>query len=122
MEIRRLYEVMVLSVPTASEAEHAALVGSIAQTIQQHGGTVLHQTTWGKRLLAYPIQKHREGWYDLFYVAAYPSQIAPVEQWLKLQPNVLRYMVVRVNRAHLAVLQKQYNLTLPEGVSVARPK
>jgi small subunit ribosomal protein S6 len=122
MEIRRLYELIVLSVPTPTEAEHATLVESIAQTIQQNGGTVLYQTTWGKRRLAYPIQKHREGWYDLFYVAAYPSQLAPVEQWLKLHANVLRYMFVRVNRAHLAVLQKRYNLSLPEGVSVARPK
>jgi len=122
MEIRRLYELLVLSAPTLSEPEHAALMESIGRTVQQNGGTVLYQTVWGKRLLAYPIQKHREGWYSLFYVAAYPSQLVPVEQWLKLQPHVLRYMFVRVNRAHLAVLQKQYNLTLPEGVSVARPK
>ncbi len=122
MEIRRLYELLVLSVPTMSEAEHAALTESIVRTVQQNGGAVLYQTSWGKRLLAYPIQKHREGWYDLFYVAAYPSQVVPVEQWLKLRTDVLRYMFVRVNRAHLAVLQKQYNLALPEDVSVARPK
>ncbi|MCS7313756.1 MAG: 30S ribosomal protein S6, partial [Acidobacteria bacterium] len=107
MEIRRLYELLVLSAPTLSEPEHRALMEDIVRTVQQNGVTVLHQISWGKRLLAYPIRKHREGWYSLFYTAAYPSQLVPVEQWLKLQPQVLRYKFVRVNRAHLAVLKKQ---------------
>ena len=122
MEVRRAYELLVLSRPSLSDEDRQALLAAIRKTIEEAGGEVFHTDTMGKRMLAYPVEKEREGYYDLFYFAAYPSQLAPIERWLKLNTHVLRYMMVRINRAHFEYIRKKAEITLPEGVSLARPK
>ena len=122
MEVRRAYEVMLLVRPDLSDEDREKLWQEFAAVLEKNGCELFHRSTMGKRQLAYPIERYEEGHYELFYIAAYPSQLPPVERWLKLNPNVLRYMMVRINRAHLEYLQETQSIKLPPNVSVARPK
>ena len=50
---------------------------------------------WGKRYLAYPIKKNKEGYYVFFEANADPKNISEIERNLQYTEDVLRYMFVR---------------------------
>lgn len=122
MEVRRAYEWTLLLRPDLDEEGRQEVLKKVEETFKKNEIEVFHRSTLGKRQLAYPVEKYREGYYDIFYIAAYPSQLEPVERWLKLNRDILRDLRVRITRAHRDYLIKTQNLTFPENVSFARVK
>jgi len=53
---------------------------------------------WGKRRLAYPIRKQREGYYVVMQVQLPPEAISELERRLELSEEVLRYLLVRTDK------------------------
>jgi len=58
-------------------------------------GQVTKIDRWGKRKLAYEIDKQRDGFYVLMYAEIDPQNLPELERNLRLSPNVLRYLLVR---------------------------
>jgi small subunit ribosomal protein S6 len=58
------------------------------------GGEVLAVEHWGKRQLAYPIKKHDNGYYVVVQVRTTPESLPEFERAIKLDEEVLRYLVV----------------------------
>src|SRR5262249_2829488 len=74
------------------EALGAAL-DAISQRITDNGGSVTGVDRWGKRKLAYPIKKHRDGFYTLIVFGLDAARIPALRQTLGLQEDVLRLTV-----------------------------
>lgn len=94
----RPYELMVLINPEVTDEALDATVNRISEIITQAGGEVTHvkrDTPWGRRRLAYPIQRFRDATYVLYHFKAAPSQIKEAERDLKLDERVIRYLLVR---------------------------
>jgi small subunit ribosomal protein S6 len=65
--------------------------------IQNAGGEIVARNDWGRRRLAYPIQKIHDGYYTTLFIELPGSAVRSVERSLELTEDVLRYLVVRVD-------------------------
>ncbi len=92
----RTYELVVIIYPEAEEEELTAIMDKIGQVITTNGGQVLETKVWGRRRLAYPIRKFREGYYVMMQVELEKNSIGELERNLKLTEEVIRHLLVRV--------------------------
>lgn len=97
----RPYELMVILVPDQPEAETQAAVEAVVGYITDENGTIDSLSTdspWGRRRLAYTIRHegvdYRDGFYALAYFTAMPDAISNIERELKLDVNVIRYLLL----------------------------
>ncbi len=85
------YEIVAVLRPDLDEEGLVAALDRIKQRIAEHGGSVTSMDRWGKRKLAYPIQKHRDGYYALFVFTLDPAHITPLRQILGLNEELFRF-------------------------------
>ena len=90
------YEITVIVKPNLEEEAVNAEFAHVEELIDRFGGTVEKVDDWGKRRLAYEIQKLNEGFYRFFTVSAEPSMPAEVEARIRLRENVLRYLIISI--------------------------
>jgi len=90
------YEITVIVKPNLEEEAVNAEFAHVEELITRFGGTVEKVDDWGKRRLAYEIQKLNEGFYRFFTVSAEASLPAEVESRIRLRENVLRYLIISV--------------------------
>jgi small subunit ribosomal protein S6 len=87
------YEIVAVLRPDLEEEAIDAGIARIHQRITEHGGTVASTERWGKRRLAYAIQKYRDGFYVLSVFSLDPGQVGRLRQILGLQEDLLRFVV-----------------------------
>lgn len=84
---------MLIITPDHEENEAEALIDNVKGIIEG-GGNLIHLDVWGKRRLAYPIQKRSEGYYAVYVFECDPSFVAQVNQALRVIEAILRHMIV----------------------------
>jgi small subunit ribosomal protein S6 len=89
------YELAIVLKPTLEEEPRKAEFERILGLITRFGGTVEKVDEWGRRRLAYEIQKCNEGFYSFITFTAESDAPAEIEQRLRIMENVLRYLIVR---------------------------
>ena len=94
----RRYELMLVFRPDAPDERIAAIVDRTTRQIATDGGQIIKVAPWGRRRLAYPIARHREGAYHIVVFEAPTTAIAEVERGLLITEEVLRHLVVRQER------------------------
>ena len=87
------YEIVAVLRPDLEEEAVNAAIARIHQRITEHGGIVTNTDRWGKRRLAYAIQKYRDGLYVLSVFSLGSGQVARLRQTLGLQEDLLRFVV-----------------------------
>ena len=98
----REYELMFVVDPRLTDEETVALTDQYREMIQSAGGEIFKEESWGKRKLAYQINKLSEGSYMLFFVRSEDGNVfAEVEQRMRQNENVLRYLSVRTDAGRL---------------------
>jgi len=85
------YEIVAVLRPDLDEAGLGAALERITQRITEHGGALKSQERWGKRKLAFPIKKSRDGYYVLLVFALDPDRSAALRQVLGLNEDLLRF-------------------------------
>jgi small subunit ribosomal protein S6 len=91
----REYELMVVLDPNLDEAAIEALNTRIQNMVTQRGGTLESVESWGRKRLAYPIGRYRDGVYILSRFQMPPNAAAEIERALKLTESVIRHLLVR---------------------------
>jgi len=91
----KAYELLFFVAPTLEEETRANVMGRIESTITAGEGTIDNVDEWGKRKLAYEINKLSEGDYILIDFHADPDHIAELDRVLRINDNVQRHMIVR---------------------------
>ncbi|MEP6852343.1 MAG: 30S ribosomal protein S6, partial [bacterium] len=91
----RRYEVMVILDPTLEERTIAPSLDAFLNVIKTDGGSVDKVDIWGKRRLAYEIDKHGEGIYAVVDLNAEPASVLELDRQLNLNESVLRTKVLR---------------------------
>lgn len=79
------------------EANLNAAAERISNLVGANGGEIVYRSDWGRRRLAYPIRKHTDGYYTTLYITLPGAAVKSVERGLRLNEDVLRYLVVRVD-------------------------
>ncbi len=91
----RPYELVFIAHPDLDESAFQAVVERVKQAIVEQGGTVTKTDIWGKRPLAYPIRKRREGYYVLMHMDMPAPALARLERFMRLQEPIMRFLFVR---------------------------
>jgi small subunit ribosomal protein S6 len=91
----RHYEVMVILDPTLEERTIAPSLDAFLNVVKQDGGTVEKVDVWGRRRMAYEINKHAEGIYAVVDLQANPAAVQELDRQLNLNESVLRTKVIR---------------------------
>jgi len=92
----RKYELVCIIHPDQDEAAFNTLIEKIKAWITDTGGTVDKMDVWGRKKLAYLIRKQKEGQYVLFNISLPPSAAATLDQNIRFQEAVIRYMITAV--------------------------
>ena len=89
------YEVLLLLDPELSDEKQTEIVERVKTLVEQGGGTFERHDPWGRRKLAYPIDKKEDGIYHLLTLAATPETLDELNRVLKIDDDVLRHMSTR---------------------------
>ena len=89
------YETMYILRPDIPEEEVDSHIAKYRDLVIEAGGEVLDTQMRGKRRLAYPISKHREGIYVQLNHNGDGQQVAPLERAMRLSEDVIRYLTVK---------------------------
>jgi len=98
------YEMIYIIDTGLEEAARKELIEKVSALITNNGGEIEKvDETWGKRRLAYAIDYKTEGWYVLVNFQAPAELPRELERNLKINENVLRYLVVKLEEKRSAV-------------------
>ena len=94
----RRYELMLVIRPDVADDKSQTLVDRTTRQIVAAGGQIVKVAPWGRRRLAYPIDRHREGSYQIILFEAPATAIVELEHTLLITEEVLRHLITRVER------------------------
>jgi len=91
----REYEMVFIARPSVEGEALQALIERLQNLINENG-EVLETDVWGKRTLAYPIAKEREGIYFLMRARMAPDYVAQFDRSIRFIDQIIRHLIVRV--------------------------
>ncbi|WP_291314384.1 30S ribosomal protein S6 [Corynebacterium sp. UBA2622] len=94
----RHYEVMIILDPQQDERTVAPSLDKFLEIVRKENGTVEKVDVWGKRRLAYPINKKEEGVYAVVNLECEADTVAELDRVLSLNDNILRTKVLRTDK------------------------
>ena len=89
------YEIGVVVKPSLEEEAAKAELEKVTALITRFNGNVEKVDEWGRRRLAYEIDKINEGIYTFISFSAEPDAPAEIESRMRIMENVIRYLIVR---------------------------
>ena len=89
------YEILLLLDPELSDEKQTEIVGRVSTLVEQGGGTFERHDPWGRRKLAYPIDKKEDGSYHLLTFSANAETLDEIGRVLKIDDDVMRHMATR---------------------------
>ena len=93
------YELAVVVSAKIEDDERAAVVDKCKALIERFGGTITNVDDWGKKRLAYEVQKMKEAFYYFIQFDADAKAPAEIESRVRIMDNVVRYLIVRNDEA-----------------------
>ena len=97
MQETRQYELVYVMNPDAGEEAVNGLHAQVEEIVTTRGGQIDKTDNWGRRRLAYEIDRHKEGIYVLELLTGPGDLVAELDRRLKVADNILRYLIVRVD-------------------------
>jgi len=95
------YEILLMLDPDLSEERQEEIIVRTRELIEKGGGTWVGHDPWGRRRLAYEIDKKSEGIYHLLQFDAEPETVDELTRILKISDGVMRHMATRrIESAH----------------------
>ena len=91
------YELMVMFTPKLSAESAEAANEAILTTLREAGAEIIKTDAWGKRMLAYPIDKHLEAYYYVNYMKLDSLAVKAIRQQFNINENIIRHMFVDRN-------------------------
>ena len=92
------YELTVLIHPDL-EADLDKALDKVKSLITDNGGEIIKEDNWGKKKLAYEVQKMKEAFYYFIRFEAESTVPAEIESRVRIMDNVIRYLCVRQDEA-----------------------
>ena len=94
----RRYETIFVASPVLTDEQADELIRNFEGIIAEQGGELLKTDKWGRKKLAYEVQKFSEGYYTLFEMNAGPTLIAELERRFRNHDSVIKFMSVRMDQ------------------------
>lgn len=94
---KKIYETTVIINASLDDAQTDAVIGRVQDTITKNGGTVNAINKWGRKRLAYSINKKTNGFYVNIEFTAPGTLLALLERSYQLDEMILRYLTIVLN-------------------------
>jgi small subunit ribosomal protein S6 len=94
----RIYEELFIVKPDATEEEIDQFIEQMKTIVTSASGIVDKVDKWGKRKLAYRVDKYKEGAYVLFQFSAEPEAVKEFERRLRVSDLVIKFLTVRIDQ------------------------
>jgi len=94
----RIYEELFIIKPDATEEEVDQFIEQMKTIVTSAGGTIDKAEKWGKRRLAYRVDKYKEGAYVLFQFSSGPEAVKEFERRLRVTDMVIKFLTVRIDQ------------------------
>lgn len=107
----RDYELGIVINPEIGDEQARALVERVAHIITNNGGQVIRVNAWGRRRLAYPIQRFRDGLYFFYDLSLNPSSIAEIERTIRVNEDIIRHLM-KLRDSRVVAQQRQRDIEL----------
>ena len=92
----RNYELTVIVDPDIAEEDVPQAIEKLTALIVKNDGNILETDHWGRRKLAYPIERHGEGNYVMMKLDLEPDKAKELEASLNLSEDYLRHLLIRI--------------------------
>jgi small subunit ribosomal protein S6 len=91
--MQRDYELGMIVNPDVGDDQTRAIVDRVTHFVTSNDGTVVRVNAWGRRHMAYPIERHRDGLYYWFDLMLPPTAVAELERSLRVNEDVIRHLL-----------------------------
>jgi small subunit ribosomal protein S6 len=91
------YELGVIVSARLEEENQNAELERVQELVTRFGGTIDKVDNWGRRRLAYPIQKQQDGVYTFITFSSEGGAPAEIEARIRIMENVLRFLIIRID-------------------------
>ena len=107
----RDYELGIVLNPEVGDEQARTLVERVTQIITNNGGQVIRVNAWGRRRLAYPIQRFRDGLYFFYDLTLNPASIAEIERSIRVNEDIIRHLM-KLRDSRVVAQQRQRDIEL----------
>ena len=118
----RQFETMVLLSPDMTNEAVEEQITFFENQVNEGGGEILNIDRWGKKRLAYPINRQRHGIYYVISYKAEPATVQEIERQFRLKEDNWRYMTVRRDPGTLRKMAKDAMRAAAHAEHDSRPK
>lgn len=92
----RKYELIYLVQPEANDEDRQKVQSRVDAVLEEYGATLVSNEDWGKRKLAYEIQKQNKAFYTYMVFIAKPGTTAEIERVLRMLDNCIRWQTIKL--------------------------
>ena len=124
----RIYELIFIVKPDLPEEEVDQAVAMVEEAITSGGGTIDKTDRWGKKRLAYKVQKYSDGIYTLIQYSVDGNQDLPkeIERRMRVNDAIIKFMTVRIDEelkrlAKLKTIRDKRAASKPQSQAPERP-
>lgn len=93
----RDYEIMLILPPDLEEEAASSATERVRSYVTSRGGEIHSFELWGRRRLAYRIERYQEGVYHVGRFSLAPEQAVELDRSLRLNEQILRHLIVRID-------------------------
>lgn len=104
---KNMYESAVIINAALDDAQIEAVVTKIQDTIQLNGGVISVLDKWGRKRLAYMINKSKIGYYVIFRFEAPTEAIAKLERVYRLEESIIRFLTISLDKYAIEYFKDQ---------------
>ncbi len=124
--LTRRYESTFIINATLDDAQTEAVIARVQEILVKNGATDVTVEKWGRKRLAYPIQKKNNGFYVVFLFTAKGDAVARLERQYQLDENVIRYLTVQLDsraiKARRSVARSEEEPAAPATATAPAPQ
>jgi len=95
--VTKEYEMMVIVSPRLNQEDAYGLNQKLLSIVTDNSGEIVKVDDWGKRILAYPINKVKEGYYYVDYFTLESTTVKLVKKQMNLNESIIRYMIINLS-------------------------
>lgn len=103
---KRHYESAIIINASIEEDQIEAVVSRVEELIKVNGGEILETDKWGRKRLAYTVDKTKSGYYVIFRFTAPSDLISKLERMYQLDEYILRYLTIVLDKFALEYIEK----------------
>ncbi len=94
----REYEAIFILAPTLDEEQIQTIIDSLSKAAEERGAEVANVDRWGRRRLAFPVKKHKDGHFVIFTLRADSNDaVRELERRFKVSDSIIRFLTIRVD-------------------------